>query len=702
MSNHPDEVHNHSANTSFQEVLSKRLERRDFLRGGVTLASATTLSSLALVGCSDDDNDGGGSPRSLGFQAVAKNLNDAVTLPAGYSAAVLYAFGDPIDGGTPDFLNNGTDTASDRRAGDQHDGMAYFGLSEDGQYAPSRSDRGLLVMNHEQVLDAYIHAAGPTEDINGNRPQAEVDKEMNAHGVSIVEVRRDGSSNSMSYVQTSAFNRRITPFTEMDITGPARGSARLSTPFSPDGTRTRGTLNNCANGRTPWGTYFACEENWFSYWNRGDDAALRNAADNAQLARAGLGPDTRGFSYRKWDTVNADVYRRFNITAQAGGSATTDYRNEANTYGYIVEIDPFDPGSRPQKRTALGRFVHEGCWTAPAISGRPLVFYMGDDNRFDYIYKFVSAENWDPADASRTDRLAVGAKYLDNGTLYVARFNADGSGEWIELSVNENGLDINNTLFPFASQADVCIATRLAADSVGATKMDRPEWGSVNPVNGEVYMTLTNNTRRTEPGQADAANPRLANANGHIIRWRETGGVQEATSFDWDIFLFGAAANAEASTNVSSLTDDNDFSSADGLWFDSRGLLWIQTDDGVFPGADRSNNQMLAALPGQVGDGSVVTTTDAPTIAGAQATPDTVRRFLVGPRGCEITGIDMTPDYKTLFVNIQHPGEDGSLAEPDGSWPNPSRNALETGAAGVRPRSATIVITKDDGGTIGI
>lgn len=715
MSSHPDEVHNHSVNTSFQDVLAQRLQRREVLRGGVTLATATTLSSFALVGCDDDDDDGSNTSRSLGFNAVAKNLDDAVTLPAGYSAAVLYAFGDPIDAGTPAFLNNGTDTASERRAGDQHDGMAYFGLSDAGQWEPNRSDRGLLVLNHEQVLDQYIHVAGPTEDLNGNRPQAEVDKEMNAHGVSVIEVRRESGSNRMSYVQASSFNRRITAFTEMDITGPARGSARLVTPFSQGGTRTRGTLNNCANGRTPWGTYFACEENWFSYWRRDDDAALRNAADNAQLERYGMGPGSTGFSYRKWDTVNADVYRRFNITAQQGGSATTDYRNEANTYGYIVEIDPFNPGSRPQKRTALGRFVHEGCWAAPAIAGRPLVFYMGDDNRFDYIYKFVSAENWDPAaDANPSDRLAVGAKYLDNGTLYVARFNADGSGDWLELTVNKNGLDINNTLFPFASQADVCIATRLAADSVGATKMDRPEWGTVNPVNGEVYMTLTNNTRRTADGATDAANPRNydrgagnadldGNVNGHIIRWRETGGAQEATSFNWDIYLFGARADADPEKiNVSGLVDDNDFSSPDGLWFDSRGVLWIQTDDGEFPGAGRSNNQMLAALPGQVGDGAVVSSTSTPTIAGAPATVDKVRRFLVGPRGCEITGIDMTPDYRTMFVNIQHPGEDGSLTEPDGTWPNPNRNALSAGQAGVRPRSATIVIYRDDGGEIGV
>ncbi|MES0873489.1 PhoX family protein [Sinimarinibacterium thermocellulolyticum] len=702
MSTHPDEIHNHSANTRFEDVLSARLQRRDVLRGGVTLASATTLGSLALVGCSDDDDEAG-APRSLGFAAVAKNRNDAVTLPAGYSATVLYAFGDPIDGGTPDFRNDGTDTASDRRAGDQHDGMAYFGLSDAGQWARTRSDRGLLAINHEQVLDAYLHVAGPTQDVNGNRPQAEVDKEMNAHGVSIIEVRREVGSNRMSYVRTSPFNRRITPFTEMDITGPARGSARLFTPFSPNGTRTRGTLNNCAHGHTPWGTYLTCEENWFSYWKRGDDVALRNAADNAQLARNGLSPNSAGFSYRKWDTVDADVYRRFNITAQPGGSATTDYRNEANTFGYIVEIDPFDPDSRPQKRTALGRIVHEGCWAAPAIPGRPLVFYMGDDARFEYIYKFVSAENWDPADAERSDRLAVGAKYLDHGTLYVAKFNADGSGEWIALVHNQNGLDINNTLFPFASQADVCIATRLAADAVGATKMDRPEWAAVNPVNGEVYLTLTNNTRRTQQGQADAANPRLGNANGHIIRWRESGGVQEAMRFDWDIFLFGAASDADpATTNVSGLTDANDFSSPDGLWFDARGVLWIQTDDGVFPGNDRSNNQMLAALPGRVGDGVVVTTTNAPTIAGAKATGDTVRRFLVGPRGCEITGVDMTPDYRTMFVNVQHPGEDGTLDQLDSTWPNPSRNALQTGAAGQRPRSATIVITRDDGGPIGV
>jgi uncharacterized protein len=702
MSHHPVEDHNPTDNPTFASVLEARMARRSFLQGGVTVAAATTLSGFALVGCSDDDNKALATPTSLGFAAVAKNLEDRITLPAGYSAKVLYAFGDPITAAAAAFANNGSQTDHEQRAGDQHDGMYYFGLGNDGQVSPRRSDRGLLVMNHEQVLDTYIHANGPTNSgaTDGPRPKAEVDREMNAHGVSVIEVTNSGGD--WSYVQGSNFNRRVTAFTPMAIHGPARSNTLLNTPYSQGGTRTRGTLNNCANGYTPWGTYLTCEENWFSYFRRDDDAAQRSAGDNAQLARYGMGPNSAGFSYRRWDSVAGDVYTRFDITVK-GASASADYRNEANTFGYVVEIDPTQPASTPRKRTALGRFGHEGAWVGPVRAGEPIAYYMGCDSRFEYIYKFVSDALWDPSDAN--GGLAAGDKYLDAGKLYVAKFNADGTGDWVELGFGKNGLTAGNATFPFSSQGDICVVTRLAADSVGATRMDRPEWGAVNPVNGEIYMTLTNNTQRNSSdisltNDPDAPNPRNSNANGHIIRWREFGGSVTAESFDWDIYLLGAAANADpASVNASGLSDDNDFSSPDGLWFDQRGVLWIQTDDGVFPGAGRSNNQMLAALPGEVGDGSATMVGAQATILGKSASGETVKRFLVGPKGCEITGITETPDGRTLFVNIQHPGENGSLATLESAWPALSGNAKDVGDA-TRPRSATIVITRDDGGVI--
>ena len=417
-----------------------------------------------------------------------------------------------------------------------------------------------------------------------------------------------------------------------------------------------------------------------------------------------------------WTTVEGDEFQRRDITVK-GASAAVDYRNEAYTYGYIVEIDPYDKTVIPAKRTALGRFFHEGCWAGPVESGKPVVFYMGCDARNEYIYKFVSDQAWDSADADPDDRMAAGDKYLGAGTLYVAKFNADGTGEWLELSQGINGLSGDNTTYPFATQADVLVATRLAADSVGATPMDRPEWGAVNPVNGEVYFTLTNSSSSSSGrGQGgggslpvDAANPRSydddadgdsdGNANGHIIRWRENGDP-DAVSFNWDIFAFGSPESLPANINLSQLDASNDFSSPDGLWFDDGGILWIQTDDGAY--TDVTNCMMLAALPGSVGDGTAITTSSGQDSFVGVPPGDTLRRFLVGPKECEITGITMTPDRKTMFVNIQHPGEDGDAAAPSSNWPAASGVATDTGAAGARPRSATVVITKDDGGVIGL
>ena len=314
-------------------------------------------------------------------------------------------------------------------------------------------------------------------------------------------------------------------------------------------------------------------------------------------------------------------------------TAAKDYRNAPNTYGWNVEIDPFAPRSTPKKRTAMGRFAHEGAWPARVEAGKPLVWYMGCDSRNEYIYKYVSNASWDPVDASRG--LAAGDKYLDDGKLYVAKFNADGTGNWVELSFGANGITAANTVYSFADQADVLINTRLAADVVGATKMDRPEWGAVDPVTGAVYMTLTNNnaTLRTLAA-TDAANPRhyndkrsdgtdqRGNPNGHIIRWLEDAGDPAATKFKWDIFLFGARESADpANVNLSGLTADNDFSSPDGLWFSkATNVCWIQTDDGAY--TDKTNCMLLAALPGEVSDGGVKTITNTDVERSREAGAD--------------------------------------------------------------------------------
>ncbi|HEY0959351.1 MAG TPA: alkaline phosphatase PhoX [Novosphingobium sp.] len=396
-----------------------------------------------------------------------------------------------------------------------------------------------------------------------------------------------------------------------------------------------------------------------------------------------------------------------------------------------MEIDPYDRNAAPRKRTALGRLGHEGAWTGKLTAGRKLAVYMGDDSRREYLYKFVSSANWDAADANAANRLAVGDKYLDSGTLYVARFNADGTGNWLPLvfgQVPDRPAQGSDPIYTFADQADILVNARLAADAVSATPMDRPEWTAVNPVTGEVYLTLTNNNATLRPlNGTDAANPRhyndpkgatnqFGNPNGHIIRLREQGDDPAATGFNWDIYLFGADSidTDPVNVNLSSLTANNDFSSPDGLWFNRstnaaglvKPVLWIQTDDSAF--TDRTNNQMLAAMPGTVGDGGsrTITNKDATnatatqtTRVGAVATDATLKRFLVGPIGCEITGVDTTPDGRTLFVGIQHPGEEGTTAAPDSHWPD-----SQAGTAGttVRPRSAIVAITKNDGGVIAL
>lgn len=723
---------NHSGNSSFDDVLNARLARRSMLKGGFGLA-ATGFMGLGLSACgggSDSDNS-----FKLGFTAVAKNLDDAVTLPAGYSYSVLYRLGDPINLATAAYANDGSDTAAsfNYRAGDHHDGMAYFGLNAAGTAKDlSNATRGLLCINHENMTQIFLHTAAEVGVgfSTSARLAAQIDKEVNAHGVSVIEVLKQSAAFSVN--KLSGFNRRITAATEMDLAGPVSGNALVRTKFSPTGVKTRGTVNNCANGITPWGTYLTCEENWAGYFKR--PASANPATTKEQVAQNRyMGTSASNGSYG-WanpsggDTSGTDLYNRWNITA-TGATAADDFRHAANTFGWVVEIDPFAPASTPVKRTALGRFGHEGAMLGKVEAGKPIVYYMGDDSRGEYIYKYVSTQNWDTADAN--GGLSAGDKYLNDGKLYVAKFNADGTGQWIELSTSNTNIAAGYTAYgfnySFADQADVLVNCRLAADAVGATPMDRPEWAGVHPTTGEIYVTLTNNSQRGTAGTfssgksraLDAANPRyyndgegnMGNPNGHIIRMKEAGGNGAATTFDWDVYLFGAETGLDTtSINISGLTADNDFSSPDGLWFSRAipGLMWIQTDDGAY--TDVSNCMMLAALPGKHGDGGAVSVTNlavpsngnadqtVTTYVGKDATTSTLKRFLVGPKQCEITGITETPDGKTIFVNIQHPGEDtaaADIASPTnyGShWPD---------GGNARPRSATIVITKNDGGLVG-
>jgi secreted PhoX family phosphatase len=749
MAHHPDDMSNISTNEHFQDVLARAtaggLSRRNLIRGGLGLVAVGALPMMSACG------GGGDTPvaaqptqRTLGFTALDKSTLDNVVLPEGYTYSVLHATGDRLVSSIPAYSNLGTETDEwSMRVGDHHDGMDLFYIGTNGRFSATATDRAVLAVNHESSADAhFFHPRGQTSNgVNGRkftqfgdwdlgaRPALEVLKEINHHGVSIVEISK--GTTGWTYVLDSLYNRRVTAQTPVRIAGPAAHLADIRafmvTAYDTTGAMARGTLNNCGHGHTPWGTYLACEENWAVYMNMpagspAVDAKTTESRRRYGVARAALSATATAGSGQGWYTPSAtdDRFTRWNI-APTGATAAADFRNEPNTFGYNVEIDPLTSGT-PAKRVAMGRFAHEAAVCGLPVAGKPLAFYMGCDSRNEYIYKFVSAASWDAADIG--GGLAAGDKYLNEGKLYAARFNADGTGEWLELTITDPRI-AGYTPYAFANQADVLINARSAADAVGATRMDRPEWGAVNPANGEIYMTLTNNSAANRsPATVNAANPRsyadadgrrgTGNPNGHIIRFKERDGASTATGFSWDIFLFGAEEDMPASVNLSGLTAKNSLSSPDGLWFSkATGICWIQTDDGAF--TDETNCMLLAAIPGQVGDGSKITVDNQLTVAGAVVTGKQetfigaalgeakLRRFLVAPKGAEVTGLAESADGKTLFVNIQHPGENtaaiGTAAGYtfESQWPGNQGY----GAAG-RPRSATIVITRTDGGVIGV
>ena len=622
---------NVSTTPDFLSLLSPDAGRRRFLRdAAVVVAMGATMPRLA--------NAAGGAG---GAGSIPVSTDDLVRVPPGHSVQLLFAWGDPVSDG-PAFRADAGNSAADQaqQAGMHHDGLAFFPFVVDGRVS---STHGLLCVNHEYTDEGLLHPDGMA-----SWTAEKMFKSQNAHGVSVVEVRRAGKG--WEVVRPSAYARRITARTPIRIAGPAASSPALRTRDDRRGNVVFGTIGNCAMGVTPWGTYLTCEENFSGYFN---GTAEPTAAERRYGIRRG------GYGYR-WHEHDG----RFDVATEP---------NEPNRFGWVVEIDPRDPRKPPVKRTALGRFKHEGA-TVTLTRDRRVAVYMGDDEAFEYIYKFVSRDAWGGTAAS-------GANLLDHGTLYVARFLPEGKGEWVELTHGKNGLDDGAG---FAEQADVLVQARLAADRVGATKMDRPEQIAVDPRNGEVYCSLTRNDRR-DASDADAANPRAPNPFGHIVRWREADGDAAAVAFAWDIFLLGGDPAHPDDVKRGTMRGDA-FANPDGLWFDPDGRLWVQTD--VSPSslnrgefAAFGNNQMLLA----------------DTVTGE------VRRFLTGPRGCEITGIARSPDGRNLFVNIQHPGEiPGSRSDPArptsvSSWPAGQFPALPAG----RPRSATVVITRDDGGVVG-
>ncbi|SEB05964.1 PhoX family protein [Rubrimonas cliftonensis] len=660
---------NLSANRNFYEVMEARVARRGFLMGGL----ASIATGLIGGGLSGKAALASSTSPLIGFAPVPVSFEDKVVLPEGYTFQVLGAAGAPISGDMPAFrsgANSGDE--QEHQVGQHHDGMHFFPI--DGS-----SEDGLLVVNHEYIEPRFLHAEKPgykgqpigdsdvVYDADGKRDDDEVRMEIAAHGVSVYRTAKQADGSWA--IVADPRNRRITANTPMEIAGPVRGSAHVRTKYSPDGTNTRGTVNNCAHGYTPWNTYLAAEENWAGYF--ANTTQLDQKPDlPREHARYGVSTNPQGGRYG-WHLAKsgADEFVRWDATTR-GASATEDYRNEPNSYGWMVEIDPFNPDAAPVKRTHLGRFAHEGVVFAPAVEGAPVVCYSGDDSRFEYIYKFVSDA---PYVAGETD-----GSILDSGTLYVARFNDDGAGEWLALTPGRNGLTPANG---FADLADILVNTRLAADHVGATKMDRPEWGTIDPRTGDVYFALTNNSRRTQ-AQVDAVNPRAENNFGQIVRWNYEGNDHTRSSFGWDLFVIAGTGRSSVAPAGGSLNDDNIFACPDGLWCDENGRLWIQTDMGDI-GPDYSGPLKDFGMNGML-------------IADVET--GEIKRFLTGPWGQETTGVVSTPDGRTLFVNFQHPG---AHASPEDFAAGNFGSGFPDYDGATVPRSATIVITKADGGMVG-
>ena len=638
----------------FEELLERHLSRRALL-GGLSAVAALRLVQHSARAHGGAPYAGPGTTpdeaptSSLRFAELPHALAPDHAVAPGYDARVLVRWGEPLFADAPAFAPGRADAAAqERQFGANADFLAFLPLPK----GSGASDHGLICVNHEYTA-LYMMAPGLSKK---NEREASTREhhtwEQAAHGLSVVEVRR--ADGAWSVVRGSKLARRVTGRTKTRVSGPAAGHPRLVTKADPTGREVLGTLNNCAGGVTPGGTVLTCEEN-FNWYFAGKTDEGREARNHA---RYGVGSELVYGWHRHEE--------RFDVAAEP---------REANRFGWVVEYDPYDPASTPVKRTALGRIKHEGATCVLNHDGR-VVVYMGDDDEFEFVYKFVSAQAWDPNDAASARGL------LDSGTLFVARFRDDEELEWLPLVHGAGPLTEANG---FESQADVLIEARTAATLLGATPMDRPEDVETNPVNGRVYVMLTNNVRRTKEA-TDAANPRKKNRHGHVLELsppRTAAGARDhaATAFKWEVFLLaGDPRDEKSDAKYTKGTSEHGWLSCpDNCAFDPKGRLWIATD---------------GMMGSKTCDGVFACDTQGP--AAAQT-----RHFFRAPIGAEVCGPCFTPDGTTLFLSIQHPGDVDADDETDGvSFSTPSTRWPDF-QDGVPPRSAVVAITKQGGGTIG-
>ncbi len=616
------------AESEFDQVVESAISRRGFLGGVLTFGSGAAVMGAGLLNTTSAEAQ---TASRFGFSPIPAQTDGTVHVPEGYNWKVLTRWGDPLfsDGDGYDVTaGGGAVEGSDRVFGENTDGMETFFY--DG--------RQLVAVNHE-----YVNTKINLPEANDRKALSagDVTKLQNLQGVTVMEIEE--GDDGWFVVKDSPFNRRIHHRTEMTIAGPAAGHDLLKTEADPTGTASLGTMNNCGSGKTPWGTYLTCEENFNGYFGSTDAAATFDKKVADGYKRYGVGDESR-YQYEQFD-VRYD---------------TSKNPNEPHRFGWIVEIDPTDPNSTPVKHTGLGRFKHENAAVTLAPDGR-VVVYMGDDERGEYMYKFVSNGTYQAGGS--TEGL------LDDGTLYAAKFFEDLTGEWRALTPETTGMD----------EAEIAIFTRIAATKVGATNMDRPEWVATNPLAVEGYCCLTNNSRRgtknddgslrTTPAGEDmvrnAPNPRDTNRYGQIVRWRPRNDDHAEVLFHWDLYVMVGNPDVHFDDYAGSpnMNSGNLFNSPDGMAIDGNGIIWIQTDgndDNEEDFAGNGNNQMLAGDP----------------VTGE------IVRFMTGPNGCEVTGICWSADKRTMFVGIQHPGS---------NWPEGSSPA----------RSGIITIKRDDNGLVG-
>ncbi|WP_288928208.1 PhoX family phosphatase [uncultured Maritimibacter sp.] len=598
------------ATNDFDAVVERAITRRGFLGGALAFGSAATVFGSAMLTSSRAQAAAHGG---FGFEPIDIATDFDIHVPEGYEWKTLVRWGDALwseADGAYDAETGVSPAMSDKVFGENTDGMETFFV--DG--------KELIAVNSEYV-NPKINLPAASDGTPQNADEVMLLK--NLQGVTVMEVAMNGGTYEV--VKDSPYNRRITHETQMTMDGPAAGHALVQTNADPEGMSPKGTMNNCGSGKTLWGTYLTCEENFNGYFG-----ATGGYDETDGLSRYGIGGEGR-YAYEKFDP-------RYDLTAEP---------NEPNRHGWITEIDPTDPESTPVKHTALGRFKHENAEMVQAADGR-VVVYMGDDERGEFIYRYVS--NGTYAEGGSTEGL------LSDGQLYVAKFNDDMTGEWIALAPDATGMSLEETL----------VFSRIAASAVGATSMDRPEWIAANPLKAEAYCALTNNSKRGGDAMpVNAANPRETNEYGQIVRWVPAGDDHGADTFAWDLYVMAGnpAVYDNAYGGSENVTDGNMFNSPDGMAFDSKGMLWIQTDgddsnEGDFAG--QGNNQML------------VGNTETGEIA----------RFLTAPNGAEVTGLCWNEDNTVAFVGIQHPG---------GSWPDGNG----------KPRSSIIQVWRTDGAPVG-